>query len=344
MSLSDVLPVLAERQTLSTPAMRAAVSAMMAGDVDPVESAAFLTALRVRGETPEEIVGAVLALRDHCARLDTTRTGLVDTCGTGGAPIATFNVSTAAAIVVSACGIPVAKHGNRSFSTACGSADVLAALGVQLEATREVVAACLDEIDLAFFFAPLWHPAMRHVAPVRRTLGFRTLFNLVGPLANPAAIDYQLVGVGQLSWAEILAKALEKLEVRSAAVVVSQDGLDEVSLSAPTEVLWVQPGGTRSLVWTAEDFRLPRIDIESVRVRSVEESVAMIRRVLDSTEGAALDLTLANAAATLWVAGAAGTLPEGVERARQAVQSGAAANQLEQLVRRTTAANKESTS
>lgn len=338
MNLSDALKLLAERRTLSSEEMRHAIAEMMTGDADPVLTAGFLTALRVRGETPDEIVGAVQALRDCCARVVVNRKGLVDTCGTGGSPISTFNVSTAAAIVVSACGVPVAKHGNRSFSTNCGSADVLAALGVQLQAPRDVVVSCLAEIGLAFFFAPLWHPAMRHVASVRRTLGFRTLFNLVGPLANPATIEYQLLGAGQLSWASTLAKALEKLPIRSAAVVCSQDGLDEISLSAPTEVLWVQPEGTRSLVWTAEDFGLPRIDLEAVRVRSVEESVSMIRRVLDCQQGPALDLTLANSAAALWVAGAARSLPEGVQLARDAVHSGAAANQLERLVRCTAAA------
>lgn len=339
MSLSEFLPRLAERQTLSTESMHRAVGFLIGGDADPVEAAAFLTALRVRGETADELVGAVLAMRDQCVKPRIHRSGLVDTCGTGGSPVATFNVSTAAALVVSACGVPVAKHGNRSFSAASGSADVLATLGVHLDAPREVVARCLDEIGLAFFFAPLWHPAMRHVAPIRRALRFRTLFNLVGPLANPAPVDYQLVGVGQLAWAEVVAKAIQKLGNRSAAVVASQDGLDEVSLSAPTEVFWVLPDSIRSLVWTADDFGLERIDVASVRATTAEQSATIIRRILDGEEGPATNLTLANAAAALWVATAVPSPRDGVERARAALLDGSAAKQLDRLVARTTEAS-----
>jgi anthranilate phosphoribosyltransferase len=335
MGLSQTLTLLAERRTLSAEEMRRAVGCLVTPDADPVEAASFLTALRVRGETADELVGAVLALRDHAAKPNVQRKGLVDTCGTGGAPVATFNVSTAAAIVASACGVPVAKHGNRSFSAASGSADVLAALGVRLDAPRCVVEQCLDDIGLAFFFAPLWHPVMRYLAPVRKTLRFRTVFNLVGPLANPAPVSFQLVGVGQTAWADVVAKALQKLGVESAAVVVSQDGLDEVSLSAPTEVLWVQPDSLRSLVWTAEDFGLGRIDVGDVLAATAEQSADVVRRVLDAEEGPAMNLTLANAAAALWIARNVRSLSEGVEKARAAIRDGSAARRLEALVART---------
>lgn len=313
----------------------AAVSELVSGQVDPLLAASFLTALRVRGETADEIVGAARALRKASLPAPVARRGVVDTCGTGGASAPSFNVSTAVAIVASACGIAVAKHGNRSFSSASGSADVLTSLGVKIEARPEIVLDCLDEIGLAFFFAPIWHPAMKHVAPVRRQLRFRTLFNLVGPLANPVAVDYQLLGVGRPEWMEKMAHASARLGIQRAAIVCSDDGHDEVSLSGTTRVLLATTGECRKLQWKARDFGLAEISASELSVRSPEESAEMIRAVLAGVDGPATDVVLANVAALLWVVEPSMNLAAGVERARQAIAAGEAEAQLDRLVLRT---------
>lgn len=337
--IGELLPSLADGQVLSLDEMRRAMNELMEGDFDPVQAASFLTALRLRGESAEELAGAALAMREHAAEAKTKRSGLVDTCGTGGSHVPTFNVSTAAALVVSACGVPVAKHGNRSFSSPSGSADVLHALGVHIEAPREVALRCLDEIGLCFFFAPLWHPAMRNIAPIRRALRFRTLFNLVGPLANPAPIDYQLVGVGRIGWMQKMARALKHLNVKRAAVVCSEDGLDEVTLSAPTHAIVVTPDSEETVVWTHADFGLSAIDVKSVEARSAEESAATVRAVVEGQGGPARDLVLANASAALWLAGKVRDVKKGVAKAAEAVDAGHAKLQLQRLIELTQAAS-----
>lgn len=334
--INALLGKLAGGATLSEEESADAIGSMMRGEEDPVCVASFLTALRVRGETAAELTGAAKAMRAACLRPDCKRTGIADTCGTGGSPVSTFNVSTAAAIVTSACGVPVAKHGNRSFSSATGSADVLAALGVNIDASPTTVARCLDEIGLAFFFAPHWHPAMKHVAPVRRALGFRTLFNLVGPLANPAPLDVQLLGVGQEDLLFKMARALRGLGIRSAAVVWGEDGVDEVSLSASTRVMHVTDRSISPLKWTPADFGLDPIDPRDLSVSNPDQSAAMIRSVLRGDDGPAQAITLANVAATLWLAGKATTLREGVETARKAIELGSAQSQLDRLVEEST--------
>lgn len=333
--IRDFLPNLIRGESLSIDEMQAAIGSIMRGEESPEVIAAFLTAIRMRGETAEELTGAALSLRDAAIKPTIHRSGIADTCGTGGSPVPTFNVSTAAAIVASACGLPIAKHGNRSFSSSSGSADVLAALRVNIEASHEVVSACLDEFGLAFFFAPLWHPAMKHAGPVRRALGFRTLFNLVGPLANPAPIEFQLLGVGQRDSMIKMAEAVRLLGIRRAAVVWAEDGVDEVSLSARTHVLYVTSSGTTSLTWQPEDFGLSKILLSDLEISGPQESAEMILGVLDGTPGAAADITIANAAATLWTAGVAREVHEGVVQAREAIASGAAKHQLERLVART---------
>lgn len=333
--IGELLPGLADGHLLSVDEMKRALEEVIEGTADPVEVAAFLTALRVRGETAEELAGAAMALRERAVHSQHRARGLVDTCGTGGAHVPTFNVSTAAALVVSACGVPVAKHGNRSFSSPSGSADVLAALGVRLDASRATVSRCLDDIGIAFFFAPLWHPAMHHVAPIRRVLRFRTLFNLAGPLANPAGVDFQLMGVGRLGWVSRMAQAARRLGLRRAAVVCSEDGLDEVSLSARTHVTVVSAEEERAFTWTAADFGLPASPLTDLEVTSAEQSAAMIQRVLDGEQGAARDLTLANASAALWVCGAVSDLQEGVARAADAIDAGRAIDKLQALIART---------
>ena len=334
--ISEFLPRLINGDHLTTIEMRAAISSIMRGEESPEVIAALLTAIRMRGETAEELTGAAQSLREAAVKPNIHRTGIADTCGTGGSPVPTFNVSTAAAIVASACGLPIAKHGNRSFSSSTGSADVLVALGVNIEAPHDVVSDCLNEFGLAFFFAPLWHPAMKHAGPVRRALGFRTLFNLVGPLANPARIEFQLLGVGQRESMIKMAEAVRLLGIRRAAVVWAEDGVDEVSLSATTHVLHVTPSGTTSLAWKPTDFGLESVSLEDLYVDGPAASAAMIRSVLAGTSGPATDITIANAAATLWTAGLAREVREGVVLAKEAIVSGAAQSQLDRLVARTT--------
>jgi len=283
-----------------------------------------LVALRMKGETAVEIAAAAAVLRQHMVRLETGRDGVLDTCGTGGDGAQTFNISTAAALVAAGAGVPVVKHGNRAATSRSGSADVLAALGVTVEADATCARRCLDYAGLAFCFAPLFHPAMRHVAALRRRLGVRTIFNCLGPLVNPAEAPYQLLGVGQPEWIEPLAGALVRLGIRRAFLVHGRDGLDEVSLSAPTLVREVHRGTVREHEWRASDFGLAPCMLEELAVEGPEQSAAAVRAVLEGTEGAHSRIVIANAAAALLAAERVSTLAEGVACATEALASGRA--------------------
>ena len=263
--IPGLLTTLVERRDLTPGQMRGLIEALIAGSCAEVETAAILVALRMKGETAVELAAAAAVLREHMVVLETGRDEVLDTCGTGGDGSGTFNISTAAALVVAAAGVPVVKHGNRAVSSSSGSADVLAALGVRVEGDPACARRCLDRAGLAFCFAPLFHPALKHVAPVRRRLGVRTLFNALGPLANPARAAYQLVGVGRREWLEPLAGALALLGVRHALLVCGHDGLDEVSLAAPTLVREVRGTQVSAFEWTPEDFGLERCTIEELR-------------------------------------------------------------------------------
>ncbi len=243
MNIPDFVDRLRRSRHLSADEMSAAIDVMMQGRCREQEIADLLLALRAKGETVDEIAGAALAMRKHMTRIRTSRSGVIDTCGTGGDASGTFNISTGAALVAAAAGVPVAKHGNRSVTSKSGSADVLAALGVDIEAPVEVVERCLEQVGICFCFAPLLHPAMRHVAPVRKRLGVPTVFNLLGPLCNPAAAPYQLMGVGRGPLRPLLAAALQRLGSQRAVVVCGRDGLDEVTLADETEVSDVTPEG-----------------------------------------------------------------------------------------------------
>jgi anthranilate phosphoribosyltransferase len=319
---------------LSSAETAAAVSVIVAGEASETAIAAFLTALRLKGETADELTGAVEAVRARMtpfvaeAGPDGTRPPLLDTCGTGGDGASTVNVSTATAVVVAACGVPVAKHGNRSASGNSGSAEVLGELGVAVEADPAILRRCLAEVGITFLFAPAFHPALRFAAPVRKQLPFRTLFNLVGPLANPARPEFQLLGVADTRQAELVAMSLARLGVRRAAVVTGGDGLDEVTLDGPTRVHWVEAGRVTARTWSAEDFGLPRVPAAALRVDGPAASAARIRDFLGGHEGPVRALVLANAAAALLVAGAVAGLSQGVERAARAVDSGASASVL----------------
>lgn len=315
------------------------IESVMRGELTDPQVGLLLTALRTKGETSAEIAGAAAALRRHMIPIRSRRSGVLDTCGTGGDGAATFNISTAAALVIAAAGVPVAKHGNRKFTSRSGSADVLAALGVGIEATVETVEACLDELGICFCFAPLLHPAMKRVAEVRQKIGGRTIFNLLGPLTNPANAPFRLLGVGQAASRPLLAEALQKLGVERALVVHGVDGLDEVTTCADTEATVIAAGepALEEIVWSPADFGIPRADPGTLIVHNAEESAAIIRSVLANQPSPARDITLVNAAAALWIAGQARSVVDGLDRAREALGSGAARDLLERLVRYTTA-------
>jgi anthranilate phosphoribosyltransferase len=304
---------------------------LMGGACGEVETAALLVALRMKGETAEELAAAAAVLREYCVHFDPGRDGVLDTCGTGGDGAGTFNISTAAALVVAGAGVPVVKHGNRAMSGRVGSADVLAELGVAVECDPAQARRCLDEAGMCFCLASRFHPCTRHVGAVRRALGVRTLFNCLGPLANPARAPFQLLGVGRAEWLDLMAGALTRLGVRRAFVVCGHDGLDEVTLSGPTSVREVRGRSVQEAEWTPEDFGLPPCKPDELRVAGAKESAALIRRVLAGDEGPAGRVVRANAAAALLAAGRVSGLREGVRLAAESIQSGRAAAVLDRL-------------
>ena len=316
-------------QDLSQDEMTGVIDELLRGAVPEGEIAVLLTGLRAKGETADEIAGAARAMRRHMTPIRTTRTNLIDTCGTGGVGSNLFNISTAAAIVAAAAGVPVAKHGNRSITSKSGSADVLTALGINIAAQAPVIERCLDELGICFCFAPALHPAMKHVAPVRKQLGFATIFNLLGPLCNPASATRQLLGVGKRELHQTMADVLARLGTERAVVVHGTDGLGEVSLSAPTEVIEVTPGGQRAFTWEPGDFGLSRAEQQSLAISSPAESAEVIRRLLAGEAGRPRDVVVLNAAAALWTAGASDSPRECAATAANAIDSGAAQRLLE---------------
>lgn len=330
-ALTEALRRVGTGDDLSAAEAEAAFAELLGGDASDAAVAALLTGLHVKGETADELAGAVTAVRARVDRHGLTPVrGSIDTCGTGGDGANTLNVSTASALVVAACGVPVVKHGNRSASGNSGSAEVLAELGVAVEPGPAVMAACLDELGVTFLFAPRFHPGLRSVAPVRRQLPFRTIFNLVGPLANPLDPEFQLVGVSGERPARLVAGALARLGVRRAAVVTGAEGLDEVSLAGPTQVLLVQPGRMETRTWHPDDFGLETVPTAALRVSGPAESAGRILRLLRGERGPDRDIVLANAAAALQVAGVCGDdLREGVSLAADAIDLGRAARLLD---------------
>lgn len=333
--IEAVIGSLAAGEDLTLETMTETISVIVQGKCRPEEVALFLTGLAMKGETVQEIAGAAAALRRHMTPIRSTRSGLVDTCGTGGDGSCTFNISTAAALVAAAAGVPVAKHGNRAATSVSGSADVLTALGVNIEADLACVEACLDKVGLCFCFAPLFHASMRQVAEVRQRLGIRTIFNLLGPLTNPAGAPYQLVGVCDQALRPKLAEALALLGTEGAYVVTGEDGLDELTLAGKTYVTCVGAGPPKEIVWTPEDFGLQASSLDSIRVRSADESAEIIRSVLAGQPGPARDIVVLNAAAALLVARRAEDPMVAAHRAIEAIDTGQAAATLAQLVKLT---------
>jgi anthranilate phosphoribosyltransferase len=307
-------------------------AAVMDGQATDVQKSALLVALRMKGETAEEITGAALAMRERVTPLDVDRDGLVDTCGTGGDGRGTFNISTIAALVAAGAGANVAKHGNRAVSSSCGSADVLSALGVHIELDAPRMSQVLRRAGIAFLFAPKLHPAMSAVAAVRRELGVRTIFNVLGPLTNPAFARRQVLGVYADRLTETVAQVLAALGADHALVVHSRDGLDEISVSAPTHVCEVRDGEVRSYEITPEELGVGRHSLDALAGGDARQNADIARAVLRGENGARHDIVVANAGAACYVAGLAPTIRDGVELAKESLRNGRAAEKLEQLI------------
>ncbi len=329
---APTLAALIDKRDLRAVEMCTLMHGLLGGSCSEAEMAALLVALRMKGETADELAAGAAVMREYCVPLGARRDDVLDTCGTGGDGSGTFNISTAAALVAAGAGVPVVKHGNRAMSSRSGSADVLAALGVQVECDPAAARRCLEEAGMAFCLAPQFHPSLGRVGAVRRRLGVRTLFNCLGPLANPAGAPYQLLGVGRPEWLDRLAAALARLGTRHALVVCGSDGLDEVTLSGPTHVREVRGSEVRALEWTPADLGLAPCTMKELQVDGPEESAAVIRKVLAGDEGPAGRVVLANAAAALLAAERVATLQEGVARATEAVREGRAAQVLDRLV------------
>ena len=327
----ELVDKLRRRIDLTADEAASAMGAIMEGQAQPSQIAAFLVALLMKGERPEEIVGLARTMRAKAVRLGRDFNPVFDTCGTGGDRAHTINVSTIAALVLAACGVKVAKHGNRSVSSKCGTADVLEALGVNVAAPPGIAERCLDEAGIAFLFAQTFHPAMKHAAATRRELGVRTAFNLLGPLTNPAGATRQLVGVPQPELTELVARSLAQLGSDRAWVVHGADGLDEISTTGYTKVSECRNGAVNTFYLHPADVGLPKAAPETLRGGDAAQNALVVRDVLSGAPGPARDIVLLNAGASLLIAGAAGTVTAGIAMAADAIDSGRAAGVLDRL-------------
>lgn len=329
--MKSILGRLSAGHTLSQEEARGAFDIIMSGEATPAQIGSFLTALRMRGETADEIAGAVATLREKMLRVDAP-VDAIDVVGTGGDSSGSYNISTATAFVVAGAGVPVAKHGNRAMTSRAGTADTLMTLGVKLDVPPETISACIREAGIGFMFAPAHHSAMRHVGPARAELGFRTVFNLVGPLSNPAGVKRYLLGVFSTDWVEPLANVLLSLGAERAWVVHGFGGLDEISPAGETKVAAVENGSVRLFTITPEDGGLPVRTLAEIKGGDATENAAALRALLSGAPGAYRDTVLLNAAAALIVAGKAETLKDGVALAADVIDSGRAAARLEHLI------------
>jgi anthranilate phosphoribosyltransferase len=332
MDMPSAIRAVIERRNLGAGEMREVMRLIMTGAATPAQIGGFLVGLRMKGETVEEIAAAAAVMRELATRVGVTGPHLVDTCGTGGDGVHTFNISTAAAFVVAAAGGKVAKHGNRSVSSKSGSADVLEAAGVNLDLTPEQVARCVNDVGIGFMFAPKHHAAMKHAIGPRREMGVRTIFNLLGPLTNPAGAPRQVLGVFAEQWVEPLAEVLQRLGSEHVLVVHAEDGLDEISIGAPTRVAELKDGRVRVFTIQPEQFGFARADVKQLGVSSPTESLAIIRSVFDNQPGAARDIVTLNAGAAIYTAGLAPDIGAGAQTAAAVLASGAAKAKLAALV------------
>lgn len=334
--IRDAIRTVVEGNELTLEQSTAAMDAIMGGEVAGSQIAALVTAMRMKGETVAEIAGFASAMRDHSLRVDADSINepLLDTCGTGGDHSNTFNISTTATFAIAAAGIRIAKHGNRAASSLCGSADLLEGLGVQVELTGAEVTQCIDEVGIGFMFAPAFHPAMRFVGPARREIGIRTIFNVLGPLTNPAGAGHQLIGVGHAGIARKLAEVLALLGSTRAVLVHSEEGLDEIGIAGATAITELNRDATdiREYVITPEEFGLPRGGAGDLTGGQIGENVAITRSILDGERGPRRSVTLMNAGAGIYAAEGAASIGEGIAMAAEAIDSGKAMAKLDELV------------
>jgi len=306
---------------------------IMKGDATPAQIGGLLVALRIKGETVDEITAAAEVMRELAVKVTIDKTHLIDTCGTGGDATNTFNISTASAFVVAASGAKVAKHGNRSVSSNSGSADVLEAAGVNIELNADQVVSCIENIGIGFMFAPMHHSAMKHAIGPRRELGIRTLFNVLGPLTNPASAPNQVIGVFDKKWLNPLAETLKKLGSKNVLVVHSEDGMDEISVSANTYISELKNGEIKDYIISPEDFNINKYDISELAVSDVNESLIMMNSVFDNSDSAAKSIVALNAGAAIYASGISSSINDGVIRALDLIKSGEAKNKYEMLIK-----------
>lgn len=330
--LQEAIHKLVEKTDLSKQEAYECVLEIMSGNASETLISGFLTALRMKGETVPEIAGAAMAMRERSTRIVTKHQNVIDTCGTGGDGLGTFNISTAAAIVAASAGAVVAKHGNRAVSSKCGSADVLKALGVDIDIPKERIEQSLDEIGIGFLFAPMLHGAMKYAAPVRKELGMRTIFNLLGPLTNPAGAKRQLMGVYRRGLTDVLANVLLDLGTERAMVVHGYGGMDEISVNGETRISEVVNGRVTTGTFHHGAVGIPSSELSEIAGGDAAENAALIRSILEGTPGGARDIVVLNAGAALSVAGIASTVAEGVTIASEALSSGASLKKLNQLI------------
>jgi len=332
MDIPEILQTLLDKKDLEPSQMRAMMRTIMSGGATPAQIGAFLVALRAKGETVQEVVAAAQVLREMATKVKVQGDHLIDTCGTGGDARHTFNISTAAAFVVAAAGGKVAKHGSRSVSSRSGSADVLEAAGVNLQLTPDQVSVCIEQVGLGFLFAQRHHGAMKFAIGPRKELGIRTIFNLLGPLTNPAGAPNQLMGVYSASWVEPLARVFRELGSRHVLVVHAEDGLDEISIGAPTLVAELKDGQITQQTLTPERFRLARAPLENLAVDTATASLTMMQKVFEGQPGPARDIVSLNAGAAIYAADLADSLEAGVTRAAEMIDTGAAKAKMEKLI------------
>jgi len=331
--IKEAITKAVEKQNLTMTETEGVMTEIMSGQATPAQIAAFLTALRMKGETALEIAGCARVMRAHALRVTPKRTDVVDTCGTGGDASGTFNISTAVAFVAAGAGLGVAKHGNRSVSSKCGSADLMEALGVKIDLSPEQVAQCIDEVGIGFCFAPAFHPAMKYATPVRREIGLRTIFNVLGPLANPARAKRQLIGVYSAELTEVLAEVLNNLGGERAFVVHGDGGLDELSTTGPSRVSELRGGKIKTYELNPEPFGIPQASIEDLRGGTVEKNVEIMKSVLGGKPGPQRDIVLLNAAFVLIAGGKAENPKEGLAIAEESIDSGKALAKIGELAR-----------
>ncbi len=329
--IKEAIATLVDGRSLTTEEAASVMEEIMEGEVTPAQFGAFVTALRLNGETVDEIVGLVRTMRAKAIPV-TVAGPVVDTCGTGGDGSHTFNISTAAAFVAAGAGLKVAKHGNRAMSSRCGSADVLEALGVKIDLNAEQVQKCLQEVGMGFMFAPVFHPAMKYASAPRREIGIRTVFNIIGPLTNPAGAKAQVLGVADGLLVEKLALVLQSLGCHHALVVHGDDGLDEITITGKTRVCELKGGRIKSYSISPGDFGLSQASLENLKGGSADENAALLRRILAGVTGPQRDVVLMNAAAVLLAGEKVGTLQEGISLAKEVIDSGHALMKLEQLI------------